>query len=126
MGSLNRNANVKENARDKEEDMENKSGVMPVEYKVVVKLDPVEEKTASGLIFKPDAVKDKERWQTIRATLVAVGGLAFTNPDWGDPTPEPGDRVYVAVAAGIVHKGNDGEEYRICRDQDIAGILIEE
>jgi co-chaperonin GroES (HSP10) len=90
-----------------------------------VKLDPVAEKVGSGLLFKPEMAKEKERWQTIKATLVAAGGLAFTNPDWGEPKPEPGSRVYVAVAAGIVHKHND-MEFRIVRDQDIAGILIEE
>ena len=89
-------------------------------------LDPVEEKTAGGIIVKPDIVKDRERWRTIRATLVAAGGLAFTNPTWGDPTPVIGDRVYVAVAAGIVHFGPDGREYRIVNDQDIAMILDEE
>jgi chaperonin GroES len=105
--------------------VENRSGVLPVEFKVVVKLDPVEEKTASGLIVKPDIVKDKERWRTIKATLVAIGGTAFTNPSWGEPTPAVGDRVYVAVAAGIVHIGPDGDEYRIVNDKDIAGILVE-
>jgi co-chaperonin GroES (HSP10) len=105
--------------------VKNESGVLPVEYKCIVKLDPIAETTGSGLIFKPDIAKEKERWQTIKATLVAAGGLAFTNPDWGYPTPKVGDRIYVAVAAGIVHKYND-MDFRIVRDQDIAGILSEE
>ncbi len=103
----------------------NDSGVLATEYKCIVRLDPIEETTSSGLIFKPDIAKEKERWQTIKATLVSKGGLAFTNPDWGNPTPKIGDRIYVAVAAGIVHKRQE-REYRIVRDQDIAGILIEE
>lgn len=96
------------------------AGIRPVEFKVVVLPDPPRDQTAGG-IWKPDVVKDKEKWRTSKATLVAVGGNAFE--DWREPIPQVGDRVYVAIASGIVHKGPDGKEYRIVNDKDIAGII---
>ena len=98
----------------------NESGVLPVEFKVVVFPDPVEEKI--GAIHVPDSVRDKMKHRTVKATLVAVGGNCFE--DWRPPVPVPGDRVYVAVGAGIIHEGPGGNEYRIVNDKDIAGILI--
>jgi co-chaperonin GroES (HSP10) len=100
--------------------MVNESGVIPVEYKVVVLPDEVEEKI--GSIHIPDTVRDKQKHRTVKATLVAAGGNAWDG--WSEPIPSPGDRVYVAVGAGIVHEGPDGKEYRIVNDKDIAGILV--
>lgn len=95
-------------------------GIIPVEYKVVVLPDEPKDVTSGGIVV-PDVVKDKLKWRTSKATLVAVGGNAFQ--DWQPPIPKPGDRVYVAIAAGIVHVGPDGREYRIVNDKDIAGII---
>lgn len=103
--------------------MENKSGVIPVEYKVVVLPDQPSDRTEGGL-WKPDIVKDREKYKTVKATLIAVGGNAFE--DCKPPIPKPGDRVYVAVAAGIVHEGPDGKEYRLVNDKDVCGIIVEE
>lgn len=111
-----------ETAERVEMEMENSSGVLPVEYKVVVLPDPVEEKI--GSIHVPDSVKDKLRHRTIKGTFIAGGGNAFEG--WNDPVPEPGDRVYIAVGAGIIHEGPDGKEYRLANDKDIVGILVQE
>jgi chaperonin GroES len=102
--------------------VENSSGVTPIEYKVVVLPDPIEEVTQGGII-KPGIVRDREKHRTVKATLIAVGGNAFE--DCKPPIPQPGDRVYVAVAAGIIHEGPDGEEYRLVNDKDIVGIIKE-
>lgn len=104
--------------------MLNESGVQPVEVKVLVLPDPVEEKTKGGLHI-PDMAKEKEEWKTVKATLVAVGGDAFY--DWkGDPLPRVGDRVYIAVNSGMVIKGVDGQKYRMLNDKDIVGIITKE
>lgn len=103
--------------------MKNTSGTIPVEYKVLVLPDPVEERTSGGL-WKPDIVKEQEKWRTSKATLIAVGGNAFE--DWNPPVPKPGDRVYVSIAAGIIHEGADGREYRLVNDKDIVAIIVEE
>jgi len=100
-------------------DFANESGVIPVEFKVVVLPDPVEEKI--GSIHVPDTVRDRMKHRTVKATLVMAGGNAFE--DWHPPIPQNGDRVYVAVGAGIIHEGPDGREYRIVNDKDVVGIL---
>jgi co-chaperonin GroES (HSP10) len=100
----------------------NKSGVVPIEFKVVVLPDPIKEMTEGGL-YKPDIVREREKHRTVKATLIAVGGNAFE--DCKPPVPQPGDRVYVAVAAGIIHEGPDGKEYRLVNDKDIVGIIKE-
>lgn len=102
--------------------MQNESGVIPVEYKVLVLPDIIPEKTDGG-IFRPQINLDREKHRTIKATLIAVGGNAFE--EWNEPVPHPGDRVYVAVGAGIIHEGDDKKEYRLTNDKDIVGILRE-
>lgn len=103
----------------------NGSGVLPVEYKVLLKPDPVEEKTKGGIIV-PTEAKEKEERENVMATLIGVGGRAFQDPEWGDPTPRIGDRVRVSRYAGYSFRGSDGEAYQLCQDKDICGVVVEE
>lgn len=102
----------------------NSSGIVPVDVKVLVLPDAVEEKTSGG-IYIPDAAKDKAKYATVKATVVAVGGNAFQ--EWGEATkPGPGDRVLTAQYAGSRAKGDDGQEYVVCNDEDVIAILKSE
>ena len=103
--------------------MQNTSGIQPVEYKVLVLPEKIEEKTEGGIIL-PDQTKEKEEWAQIKATLIAVGGNAFKDPDWQKPVPQIGHQVYSAKYAGNFLEGEDGKEYRRWRDKDIAAIKI--
>lgn len=108
--------------------MENISGIQPVEYKVLVLPEEIEEKTEGkhGIgIFLADQTKEKEEWAQIKAILVAVGGSAFCDPDWKEPVPQIGDQVYIAKYAGNIIEGKDGKEYRLCSDKDIGAIRKE-
>jgi len=98
----------------------NSSGLLPVEYKILVKLDSVADKTAGGIII-PIALVEKEKMAQEQATLIAVGGNSFD--DFKDPVPKVGDRVYVAKHAGYRVKGIDGEKYQLMNDKDIAAII---
>ena len=100
----------------------NKSGLQPIEYKVLIKLDEVEEKTTGGL-FIPETARDREQMMQVKAVLIATGGDAFG--DMAEPTPRIGDRIYVAKAAGYHVTGADGETYRLINDKDIAAIVEE-
>lgn len=106
--------------------MSNSSGIRPLDMRVLVKPDPVEEVTKGGIIIVPDAV-EKEKYATVKATLVAVGVNAWaeakTHPAF--TAPEPGQRVMIAKYGGVVVKGADGEEYRIMNDEDITALLEE-
>lgn len=100
--------------------MENTSGLAPVDLRILVKPDPVQEKI--GSVFVPDAAKDKAKYAATKATLVAVGCNAFK--EWGDAArkPKPGARVLFAQYTGAREKGDDGEDYIIMNDGDLLAI----
>lgn len=99
----------------------NKSGIWPVEYKVLVRPEEVEQKSAGGL-FIPETVRDKERYAKERGVVVAIGSNAFTDPDW-ENAPEIGAMVLYDRYAGSMVKGNDGVDYRLINDKEIGAIL---
>lgn len=96
------------------------SGIVPVDVKVIVKPDPVEEKTAGGII-KPEMARDKEKYAATRGTLVAAGPNAFA--EWGaGNAPEPGSRVLYAQYAGSRFEGEDKADYIVMNDEDVIGV----
>lgn len=102
----------------------NSSGFVPCEFNVIVKPDPVEERTAGGLI-KPETTKDREEFSTTKATIVAVAPMAFNDDVWpGDMAkPDAGTRCLIAKHAGAVVDGDDGEKYRIVKDKDVVALI---
>jgi co-chaperonin GroES (HSP10) len=99
--------------------MKNPSGINPLDLRVLVKPDAVADKI--GSIFIPDQERERRGMAECRATLVAVGENAFCEVKGSKPSP--GQRVLIAKYAGIVTKGDDGEEYRLCNDSDICAVL---
>lgn len=100
--------------------MNNASGITPLDVKVLVKPDPVEEKTAGGIILA-DTSKEKAKYAATKGTLVAKGANAFA--EWGaDAAPDDNSRVLYAQYAGSRFKGDDGEDYIICNDEDVVGV----
>jgi len=98
----------------------NTSGLVPVEYKCLVRLDPVEEKR--GSIYIPEQAKERQQAAETYATLIAVGGNAFE--DWKGSIPQPGDRVIVSKYSGQPPKAGDiSDLYRLCVDKDICAII---
>ena len=94
--------------------------IQPVEYKVLIELDVLEEKTSMGIIIPANRLERDQMAQT-RATLIAVGGNAFE--DWGDPKPKVGDRVLVQKYAGErpdrLQKGSHAEDLcETCTGED--------
>ena len=104
--------------------MQNKSGLQPIEYKVLVLPDILSDATVGG-ILRPDRVREIEQAAAVRGWLVAFGGKALE--DFGEPTPKLGDRVQYAKYSGV-HEvpGADGKSYILCNDKDIAAIIEEE
>lgn len=101
----------------------NTSGIYPVEYKVLIKPEEVEQQSKGG-IFIPDTVKDKEKYAKERGEIVAVGAIAFTDPDWLH-CPKVGDKVLYDRYAGSMVKGADGIDYRLINDKEIGAVLRE-
>lgn len=99
----------------------NESGMQPVEYKVLILPESVEEKTVSGIVLATQTT-ERDKMAQVKGKLVAIGGNAFE--DWKGKTPEIGDGVYFAKYAGYVIKGADGKEYRLANDKDVSAVLV--
>ena len=103
--------------------MQNPSGIMPTEYKCLVKPDKVEEKTKGGIIV-PQTQRDRDQHAVTTGTLVASSVFAFTFEDGGKGyAPQPGDRVVYGKYLGSEIEGKDGETYRLINDRDISAVL---
>lgn len=101
--------------------MDNPSGITPLDLRIVVKPDPVEEVTKGGIIIT-DTAKDRAKYAATRATLIAAGANAFR--EWGPALrPEPGARVCYAQYSGAEQMGLDGERYVIMNDADLLAVL---
>ena len=99
---------------------QNGSGILPVEYKVLIGRPEIEVKTDGGIVI-PDAITQKEKMRRVVGTLVAKGGNAFE--DWKPPLPKVGDRVRIAKYVGEFFTGADGKAYQLCSDKDISAII---
>lgn len=99
----------------------NPSGMQPVEYKILIEPEEVEQKSAGGIVLA-QATTDKEKMAQVKGKLIAVGGNAFE--DWQEPKPKIGDSVWFAKYAGYTVKGIDAKEYRLANDKDISAVLL--
>ena len=110
-----------------EQVLQNKSGIVPVEYKVLIKVqttnknDKGEEVTDSGIVI-PKQTTEREEMAKVEGTLIDFGGSAFS--DWHGRSPKAGETVLISKYAGMTCKGVDKEEYRLCNDKDIAAIVV--
>lgn len=101
----------------------NKSGILPMEYKVLVKPIEVKEKTAGGL-YIPETTKEKDEYARTEGTLIDVSPLAFGFDDWpeGARKPKPGDVVLFARYNAQEVTGIDGQKYWLMTDRSIEAI----
>ena len=93
------------------------ASIKPLGDRVVLKPQPAEEKTASGL-FIPDTAKEKPQ----RGTVVAVGPGKVENGNKIDMTVGEGDVVLYGKYSGT-EIAMDGNDLLIMRESDILGIL---
>lgn len=98
----------------------NTSGLQPVEYKILIAPDVVEEVSAGGIVLAGKTT-EREAMAQVKGTLVAVGGNAFE--DWKGNIPQVGDVIWFAKYAGYVVKGADGKDYRLANDKDCSAII---
>lgn len=103
----------------------NNSGIVPLQYKVIIKVDPTETVTKGGVII-PEHAQDRRAFEVTRGDVVAVGPAAFTDGEQfpeGSPKPQVGDRIWFDKHAGSQVKGREGDiVYRIVEDTDVVGI----
>lgn len=103
--------------------MSSNSGLRPMEFNVVVRLDPTAEKTNGG-VYLPLAKQDRDGLAMDEGTVEAVSPHAFTYADWSDNADKPviGDRVLFARFAGALHE-RSGAKFRIIKDKDIVAVV---
>lgn len=93
------------------------ANIQPLADRVVVKPQPAEDKTASGL-FIPDTAKEKPQ----RGTVVAVGPGKVENGTKVDMSVSKGDTVLYGKYSGTEITMDD-DDLLIMRESDILGIV---
>lgn len=109
-------------SRGDEQAIVNRSGIQPLDLRVLVLPDAVEVKTSGGIIL-PDQHKEREKYAMQFGTLIAVGENAWEEASArGNFTkPVPGDRIVISKYGGVILTGKDGADYRLMNDSDIIG-----
>ncbi len=103
----------------------NKTGISPIEFKVLIKKED-SEKVSDGGIIIPLAAREKEKYAKEKATLIAKGSRAFEHcAEEEIEAMTYGTKVLVNKYSGMIIRGMDKEEYTICNDKDITAILEE-
>ena len=107
----------------------NKSGIIPLGFKVLVKIQEIEEVTKGGIIIPTDTV-EKESAASQIATVIDFGQAAFTIgvgdlPNEWNVKPVVGSNVILNRYAGITIESKNKEEYRLVNDKEILAILNE-
>lgn len=105
--------------------MTNESGISPVEYNIVVRMDPVEEKTAGGILL-PGSKTDRDKLAADEGVIVAASPLAFGYAEWpeGARVPQVGDRVLMAQFDGRIWE-RGGVTYRLIKDKSVIAVIDE-
>ncbi len=101
------------------------TGLIPLEYHVLVLPDKVEDAItfASGvkILLADDSETSKRRQaKQEKATLIEISSNAFEG--W-DVVPQLGARVVISQYAGDNVIGNDGIEYRLIKDSEIKMLI---
>jgi co-chaperonin GroES (HSP10) len=116
------------------ESMQNASGLKPLGKAVLVR--PYEEPAKKkSLIAIPDQVKERALLLEQKATVIAVGEMAWENeratflgiPLWRKPRARAGDIVVLAQFSGHMAVGPaDGVQYRVVNCNDIFMAVTKE
>lgn len=100
----------------------NESGILPLEYFVVIKPDEVEKQTKGG-VYLPDQTLERNNQAQMTGILVGIGPLAFMYEVDNARIPQMGERVAFGRYSGHTLKGRDGIEYRVLKDGDLTAIV---
>ena len=105
--------------------MQNSSGVQPVAWNVLVKMDEVE--SHMGILARTDQAIHEAKMAQTKGTIVAIGPIAWADEKDADGNhvrrAEVGTHVMVTQYQGQHFKGDDGQQYRMVTDKNILGVL---
>jgi len=100
--------------------MLNSSGFDPLDLRVLIKLDEVEEFSEGGILLANKTKKDEQMAQ-VTGTIIAKGENAFSELY---DKPDVGDRVVIGKYVGWLTTGDDEKDYRIVNDEDVIARKI--
>lgn len=101
--------------------------VIPVGHRVLVQPDPVEEKSASGIVLAVGDTKKLEQNSQVIGTVLEIGEGAYKEFD--SPWCKVGDRVLYQRYAGMKvpdGKGKYRDDLLVLNDLDITAVVLEE
>lgn len=105
--------------------------VIPCGNKILVKPDPVETKTKSGIVLAID--EKREGAASVTGVIVSTGELAwkeFVDGVWKqvyEPYAKIGDRVQYRRYTGVIVEGDTPEEtHLLMNDSDVLGRVEKE
>lgn len=90
--------------------------LVPLRDKVIVKPEPAEERTKSGIVL-PDSAKEKPQ----EGTVIAVGSGEISNGQRFPLEVKVGDKIIYSKYGGMEVK-IDNEEYVILSEKDILAV----
>ena len=100
--------------------------LQPIEFKILVKLDVVEDKSAGG-IYLPTSTQSREQYAAERGEIISMAENAFVDNSLFAEKPKVGDRVLFAKYSGMIVEevGEQREmiKYRLMNDKDVCAIL---
>ena len=104
--------------------------IIPLEYKVLVRVDKVADQSAGG-IFLADQTQEKQQYARDTGRILKMAGNAFSDKTIFAEAPEVGDRVmYDKYAGTIMHMHEEAENgrserttLRLLNDKDICAII---
>ena len=102
--------------------MKNESGITPAGHYILILPDPVEKKTAGGIILANETIENRER-DTTQGTLIATGLLGWREFGTGIPWAKVGDKVAFGKYAGRDMTGIDGKKYILANCEDVLAVL---
>jgi co-chaperonin GroES (HSP10) len=95
--------------------------LIPMEYRVVIELDPINDRSPSGLVILTDEIADRMRMEAVEGKVIAASPLAFKFEE-GAPKAEIGDRVFFNRYSGsLIERGE--KWVRIVTDRDIVAVV---
>ncbi len=92
--------------------------IEPLGHRVLLKMKPLEEKTAGGIILTNESYY-KRQMAEMNAEVLALGEEAFIDHA---KKPEVGDWVLIPKHAGLLYE-IEGVDYRLLDDTHIQGII---
>jgi chaperonin GroES len=95
----------------------------PTGDRILVKRDPIEERSAGG-IYIPDSARERQEKAQGGVVLAVGAGKRDANGNRMPVEVKEGDRVYIGKYAGTeVGKDTDGSELIIIREDEVLGVV---